>query len=233
MYRMNANDNTSLRSRALRSTAQFLVVLLVLILLPAWTLHYWQAWLYWLLFTAMSAWMTLYFLKYDPALVSRRMAAGPRAEKERSQKIIMTAASACIIALFAVPGLDHLFGWSTVPTAIVLLGDFGFLLGYFFVFIVLRENSYAAATIGTDKDQPVIATGPYAVVRHPMYSGVIIMFGATPLALGSYWGMLLIIPLIAILAWRLLDEERLLLRDLPGYADYGNKVTYRLVPGVW
>lgn len=222
-----------LRSRALQSTAQFRIALLVILFLPAWTLHYWQAWLYWVLFAALTIPVSLYFLKHDPALVERRMAAGPAAETEPAQKVIMTAASVCIVLLFAVPGLDHLFGLSAVPTAFVLMADALFVLSYIFIAIVLKENSYATATIRADQDQPVITTGPYSLVRHPMYSGALVMFGTTPLALGSYWALLLVIPLIAVLSWRLLDEERVLLRDLPGYADYRNKVAYRLVPGVW
>jgi protein-S-isoprenylcysteine O-methyltransferase Ste14 len=226
-------DDPALRRQALQATAQFLVALAVLLLLPAWTLLYWQAWLYLVVFGTASIWATLYFLKHDPALVVRRMAAGPGAEKEKSQKRIMTAASACIIALFVVPGLDHLFGWSAVPTPIVLLADIGVVLGYYIIFIVLKENSYASATIETGRDQLVVATGPYALVRHPMYSGALIMFGATPLALGSYWGLLLVIPLAGVLAWRLFDEEQFLIRKLRGYVAYRQDVRYRLIPGIW
>jgi protein-S-isoprenylcysteine O-methyltransferase Ste14 len=230
---MTANDNTSLRSRVWQACGQFLIALIVLMLLPAWTLHYWQAWLYWLLFAAVMLPMTSYFLKHDPKLVERRMVAGPGAETEKSQKLIMTAASACIVLLFVVPGLDHHFQWSAVPGAIVAVGDAGFVLGYVMIFFVLKQNSYAAATIVTGADQPVISTGAYALVRHPMYASALVMFGFTPLALGSYWSLLLIVPLAAVLAWRLIDEERILRRDLPGYAAYCGKVHYRLIPGLW
>jgi len=134
-------DDPALRRLALQATAQFLLALAVLLLLPAWTLLFWQAWLYWLIFATASIWATLYFLKHDPALVVRRMAAGPGAEKEKSQKRIMTVASACIIALFVVPGFDHLFGWSPCRRLFVLLADAAVVLGYYFVFIVLKRTA--------------------------------------------------------------------------------------------
>lgn len=222
-----------LRRRTLESSAKFIVALGVIIVLPSLSLTYWQGWLYWALFAAFTIGGSLYFLKYDPALVERRLAVGPTAETEKSQKIIMSAASVCVVLLFALPGLDHLFGWSHVPAWLVIAADIAVMLSYGLVCYVLSVNSYAAATITTGADQPVISTGPYAYVRHPMYSGALLMFGLTPLALGSYWSLLIVIPLAAVFAWRLLDEERVLKRDLPGYAAYCDKVRYRLVPGVW
>lgn len=215
------------------SSAKFIVALAVIIMLPSLSRTYWQGWLYWALFSAFTIGGSLYFLAYDPALVERRLAVGPAAETEQSQKLIMTVASVCVVLLFALPGLDHLFGWSHVPAWLVIAADIAVMLSYFLVCYVLSVNSYAAATITTGADQPVISTGPYAYVRHPMYSGALLMFGLTPLALGSYWALLLVIPLIAVFAWRLLDEERVLRRDLPGYAAYCDKVRSRLVPGVW
>jgi protein-S-isoprenylcysteine O-methyltransferase Ste14 len=222
-----------LRRRTLESSAKFIVALGVIIVLPSLSLTYWQGWLYWALFAAFTIGGSLYFLKYDPALVERRLAVGPTAETEKSQKIIMSAASVCVVLLFALPGLDHLFGWSHVPAWLVIAADIAVMLSYGLVCYVLSVNSYAAATITTGADQPVISTGPYAYVRHPMYSGALLMFGLTPLALGSYLSLLLVIPLAAVFAWRLLDEERVLKRDLPGYTAYCDKVRYRLVPGVW
>ena len=222
-----------LRRRTLESTAKFIAALAVIIMLPSLSLTYWQGWLYWALFAAFTVGGSLYFLAHDPALVERRLAVGPTAETERSQKLIMTAASVCVVLLFAMPGLDHYFGWSHVPAWLVIAADIAVMLSYLLVCYVLTVNSYAAATITTGADQPVISTGPYAWVRHPMYSGALLMFGLTPLALGSYWALLLLIPLAAVFAWRLLDEERVLRRDLPGYTAYCDKVRSRLVPGAW
>lgn len=222
-----------LRRRTLESSAKFIVALAVIIMLPSLSLTYWQGWLYWALFAAFTVGGSLYFLKHDPALVERRLAVGPAAETEQNQKVIMTAASVCVVLLFALPGIDNLFSWSHVPAWLVIAADIAVLLSYALVCYVLSVNSYAAATITTGAGQPVISTGPYAYVRHPMYSGALLMFGLTPLALGSYWSLLLVIPLIAIFAWRLLDEERVLKRDLKGYVEYCSTVRFRLVPGVW
>jgi protein-S-isoprenylcysteine O-methyltransferase Ste14 len=219
--------------RSMRSTAVFLLAMAVMLFLPAWTLRYWQAWVFLIVFSAICVAGTLYFIKHDPALIERRLSVGPGAEKEASQKIIMTAASVCIVLLYVVPGLDRHFGWSHVAPALVVLGDIGVLLGFLGIFRVFKENSYASATVEIGKEQRVIDTGPYAFVRHPMYTAALLMFAATPLALGSYWALLLIIPLTGVLAWRLSDEERFLIRNLPGYAAYRQRTRYRLIPGVW
>jgi protein-S-isoprenylcysteine O-methyltransferase Ste14 len=226
-------DTPDLIRRSMRSTAVFLVAMAVMLFLPAWTLRYWQAWLFLIVFSAICGAGTLYFIKHDPALIERRLSVGPGAEKEASQKIIMTAASVCIVLLYVVPGLDRHFGWSHVPPALVVLGDIGVLLGFLGIFRVFKENSYASATVEIGKEQRVIDTGPYAFVRHPMYTAALLMFAATPLALGSCWALLLIIPLTGVLAWRLSDEERFLIRNLPGYAAYRQRTRYRLIPWVW
>ncbi len=230
---MPAPDEPSLARRAIEANAIFAVAMAAIIILPAWDLGYWQGWLYWVLFSALSFGGTLYFLKRDPALVARRLAVGPAAEKERSQKIIMTAAAVLVVLLVAFPGFDHLMMWSSVPAVIVLLANVGVALAYVFICRVLETNSYASATIETGAGQTVISTGPYAYVRHPMYSGALIMFGFTPLALGSYWGLVFVPLLAAVLAWRLLDEERFLARNLPGYIAYQYDVRFRLLPGLW
>jgi protein-S-isoprenylcysteine O-methyltransferase Ste14 len=224
---------SDLRHPAWRANLLFLVGMWALLFPPAWTLRYWQAWVYWLIYAAMVVAGTHYFLKHDPKLVERRLAVGPGAERETTQKIIMTVALACFILSLIIPGIDHRLHWSAVPPWLVLLGNAGVVLGYAVIFIVVRENSFAAATIRVESEQPVISSGPYAIVRHPMYSGALLMLGITPLALGSYWGLLMVVPIFAALAWRLLDEERFLTRNLPGYADYCQRVRFRLIPGIW
>jgi len=219
--------------RALKGLARFQIALAMIIFLPAWSLAYWQGWLYWMLFGAACFALTLYFLRHDPSLVERRMKAGPRAESEPRQKLIMTIASAGMIALYLVSVLDHGFGWSHVPMAVSLIADVLVLLGFAGIFWTFRENAYAAATVRVERNQPVIATGPYALVRHPMYAAALPLFLATPPALGSWYGLIPAAAVVAAIVWRLLDEEQHLTRNLPGYAEYGSRVHARLIPGVW
>lgn len=205
----------------------------LLLFLPARTIHYWQAWLYLLIFTGSSLLLTLYLMRKDPALLERRMSGGPTAEKEPTQKLIMLFASIGFIALFVVPALDHRFGWSEVPTYVTLAGDILVGIGFYCIFLVYRENTFTSATIELAQDHRVISTGPYAIVRHPMYaSGSLFLLG-TPLALGSYWGLAPFAATMPFLIWRLVDEEHFLAQGLPGYTDYQKHVPYRLIPGVW
>ena len=222
-----------IRHQALRRLALFAGFMAVVLFVPAGTADYWQAWAYWLLFTGLSVVSTLYFVKHDPALVRRRMHAGARAETEKSQKLIMALTSICFLLLYLVPSFDHRWHWSSMPAWLSVAADGGVALGYAIILVVMNENSYAAATIRVDEAQPVISTGPYALVRHPMYAGAVVIFGCTPLALGSYWGLLVMLAIVPALVWRLIEEERFLTRNLPGYADYCRQVHYRLIPGVW
>jgi protein-S-isoprenylcysteine O-methyltransferase Ste14 len=222
-----------LTRRALTGLARFQIALAAMIFLPAWSLTYWQGWLYWFLFGAACTGTTLYFVRNDPALVARRMEAGPTAEREPTQKIILWFASAALIATYVVSALDHRFGWSLVAPGTSLTGDALMLIGFYGIFVTFKENSFAAATVRAESDQRVITSGPYALMRHPMYTSALIMFIGTPLALGSWWGLLPVAALAAAIVWRLLDEERYLARNLAGYADYQRSVRTRLVPGVW
>jgi protein-S-isoprenylcysteine O-methyltransferase Ste14 len=226
-------DTTDLGRRTFSGLAKFMAAMALLLFVPAWSLRFWQAWLYLLLFGGACCAATVYFLRTDPALVQRRLAAGPTAEKEPTQRRIMTLASASLVLLIVIPAFDHRWHWSAVPTWLVIVGDIGVLAGYFLVVLVLRQNSFAAATIQVESGQQLVTTGAYAVVRHPMYAAAMLMFAFTPLALGSYWGLLVLIVMVPAFIWRLLDEERFMLRHLPGYADYQARTPYRLLPLVW
>ena len=224
---------TSLDRRALASVFVLTGVLAVLILLPAGSLSYWQAWVYLAVFFLVSILITLYLIKNDPALLERRMRGGPTAEARPSQKIIMLFLSIGFIALIVVPALDHRYGWSQLPSIVSIVGNVLVVIGFYLIALVYRENTFTAATIQIAKDQKVISTGPYAIVRHPMYGSALLYLLGTPLALGSYWGVLVFLGIIPFLIWRILDEEQALAKDLPGYTEYQRRVRYRLLPMIW
>ena len=219
--------------RALRLSIYGFLAMAALLFVPAGTLDYWQAYVFMAVFVGGSAAITVYLAIKDPKLLERRMNVGPTAEKEPTQKIIMVFALLGFIALLVVPALDRRFMWSSVPPRVSVIGDLLVALGFLLVYFVIRENSYAASTIQVVEGQTVISTGPYAVVRHPMYAGVLPLLIGTPLALGSWWGLGALIFFMPALIWRLLDEERFLHKNLPGYTEYTRKVRYRLVPFVW
>ena len=223
----------TLDARAWLALAILASVMCLLLFGTAGTTQYWQAWIYVSIFVGACVLTTLYLMKKDRALLVRRMRGGPMFEKEGTQRVIMMFTSLGFIALLVVPALDHRFRWSAVPVWVVVLGDVLVATGFYLIFLVYRENTFTAAIIEVEAGQKVIATGPYAVVRHPMYaSGALYMLG-TPLALGSYWGFIALAAMTPFLLWRLLDEERILTRDLPGYAEYRQRVRYRLVPMLW
>jgi protein-S-isoprenylcysteine O-methyltransferase Ste14 len=205
-----------------------MIVLGVVLFLPAGSFQYWEAWILWSGFTVLTFFITFYFLKKSPELLSRRMQHKEKETKRKPPAIL----NLCFLC-FIIPGLDFRFHWSTVPVWVVIISNVVVFLGYIFIILVFKENSYASTVIQVEKEQQVITTGPYSIVRHPMYLGLILMFLFTPLALGSYWAIipaLLCIPMNVI---RILGEEEVLLRDLPGYKDYCLKTRYRLIPLIW
>jgi protein-S-isoprenylcysteine O-methyltransferase Ste14 len=226
-------DMENLYVRAFRSSLTGILAMAALLFLPAGTIRYWQAWVFMAVFVSASSAITVNLAIHDPALLERRMTVGPTAEKEKPQKIIISLAMIGFVALLILPAFDHRFGWSSVPPYVSLLGDTLVAIGFLFVFFVLKVNSYGASTIQVAEDQKVISTGPYAFIRHPMYAGTLLLILGTPLALGSWCGFAALIVLIPALLWRLLDEERFLRKNLPGYTQYIDKVRYRLVPYVW
>jgi protein-S-isoprenylcysteine O-methyltransferase Ste14 len=224
---------SDLNVRALRSSILGSLIMAALLLLPAGTLDYWQGWVFMAVFVGASAAITVYLAIRDPKLLERRMHVGPKAEKEKTQKIAVSFAMVGFIALLVFPALDHRFGWSAVPPYVSLAGDALIALGFLVVFLVLKENPYSASTIQVAEGQKVISTGPYALVRHPMYSGALLLIAGMPLALGSWWGLLAIVLMVPALIWRLLDEEKFLKRNLAGYTEYARKVRRRLLPFAW
>src|ERR1700730_14979496 len=226
-YEMNI-----LNIKAFGGLLLLLLVMAALLFIPAWTLDYWQAWTFLALYFASSLAITLYLMKNDPKLLEPRMSGGPTAEKETTQKIIMLFASLGFIGLIVFPALDHRFAWSHVPPYAALAGDVLVMFGWLAIFFVFNENTFTSATIELAPDQKVVSTGPYALVRHPMYAGALVMLLGIPISLCSWWGVLVIAVIMPALIWRLFDEEKFLTRNLPGYREYQNKVRYRLIPGV-
>ena len=224
---------SKLAAKTILGFANLVLILAIALFVPSWTLHFWQAWLYLCLFAASSAAITVYLWMRDPALLARRVSAGPTAEKTHTQQIIQLFASFGFLTLILVPSFDHRFLWSRVPLWLVLGGDLLVVLGFYIVFRVFRVNTFTGATIEVVASQAVISTGPYALVRHPMYFGALVMLLGTPLALGSWWGFVGLAPMVAILVVRLLDEEKLLRGHLTGYAEYTASVKHRLIPFVW
>jgi protein-S-isoprenylcysteine O-methyltransferase Ste14 len=223
-------------SNALRvtlSSLASLVVFMVLLFLPAGTLNYWQAWAFLGVFALVSLAPTIYLGRVDPATVERRMHAGPTAETRAVQKVVVAGIVLSFTGMLVVAGLDRRFGWSTVPAAISVLGDVLVAVGLGVAMLVIFQNRYAAANIIVEKDQPLVTTGLYGVVRHPMYSGSVVMMIGMPLALGSYWALLVAVAALVLLVIRIVDEEKMLSQELTGYRDYMQKVHYRLVPLAW
>ena len=222
-----------LYKKAIAQGVAGMAVFVACIFLPAGTWDYWQGWLFIAVFSASTVAFTVYLALYDRPLLERRMNAGPQHEKEGSQKIIVSLIIVGFFLFTILPPLDHRIGLSQVPAYLSLLGDILIILSFLFIFWVLKVNSFAAANISVADDQKVIETGPYGYVRHPMYAGALWLFIGMPLALGS-WLTICLVPLILpLLIWRLLDEERTLRRDLPGYNEYAGRVRRRLIPYIW
>jgi protein-S-isoprenylcysteine O-methyltransferase Ste14 len=219
--------------KAIAGATWLLLVMALMLFVPAGSIRFWQGWIYWSVFCASVVAITIYFLKHDPNLVARRTSAGPLAEPEPIQKIIQAIASALFCALLIVPGLDHRFQWSRVWFPLVLAGNVLVAISLAIVFVVFKKNSFASGVVQVEKEQRVISTGLYAYIRHPMYAGAGLLLIATPLALGSWWGIPVGLMLCAVIVVRLFDEERRLAADLSGYEEYRRKVPYRIVPKVW
>jgi protein-S-isoprenylcysteine O-methyltransferase Ste14 len=219
--------------RAVVSGLCGLVVLGFVLFYPAGTFHYWQGWVFMAAFLAATIVPSIYLGRTNPAALQRRMRAGPRAETRTVQKFIIIGAFLGVFAMVALSALDHRFGWSSVPTAVVVIGDVLVVVGLIVAMLVVVQNGYAAATVTVEADQKVVSSGLYGLVRHPMYVGNAILMLGTPLALGSYWGLVMLVPGVLVLIFRILDEERALVAELAGYRDYTQQVHYRLLPYVW
>ena len=220
----------SVTKQAVIGLAALAILLWVVLFVPAWTLNYWQAWIFWLVFVFCILIISGYFLQKDLTLIAGRLKVGAAAEQDSIQQLTQVVISVFFILLLLVPSLDHHFQLSTVPPTLSLIGDAFVGLGLLTIFLVFKENTYTSVLVEVKEGQKVISTGPYSKVRHPMYSGALLMLLFIPLALGSYWGLLAFPPIVAAIAVRIIAEEKFLANDLQGYSDYCQKVRYRLVP---
>ncbi len=220
----------------LKTIAGFLAQMLILglpLFASAGSLLFWQAWVYLGVWSAVVILITVYLATHDRRLLASRVQAGPAAEHRRSQQIIQSLASLFFIGLFVVSGLDFRFGWSHVPPVASWISDAFVAVGFYIVFRVFRENSFTSATIEVADEQKVVTTGPYRIVRHPMYFGAGLLLVFTAPALGSWVALPCSLAVMLVIVVRLLDEEKFLRKSLGGYADYAETVRYRLIPGIW
>lgn len=223
----------SLSKRALGAQARFVAALAVLIFASAGSLRYWQGWIYWLVFSGATTWLALHFLKHDPALVESRMRVGVRAEREFSQKVILGVASIASVGLVVAMGAEWRVARTPVDWRAVALGNALVIAGFAICFAVLRENRFASSIVEVKRDQTVISPGPYRFVRHPMYSGAMVIFFGSPIAAQSTWAWPFAAVLAAGVVARLIGEERYLSVHLDGYRAYCERVRWRLLPRVW
>jgi protein-S-isoprenylcysteine O-methyltransferase Ste14 len=222
-------SQSELRRTVYTRLAVACLVLPLIFFVPAGTWRYWEAWVYLAIVLVPVFFVMRYLLKHDPAFLERRMRTR---EQQTPQRWVIVVSFLWFFLAFTLPGFDRRFGWSDVPVWAVLLADLVVLLGYGVILRVFRENRYASRVVEVTEGQVVISTGPYAVLRHPMYVGVLLMYLATPVALGSWWALLPALLIVPLLVARIRNEEEVLARDLPGYTDYMQKTRYRLIPGI-
>ncbi len=225
----------SLELRVALRIVVVLTALMAIIFLSAGTWNYWQGWAFLCVFIPPPTLLFLYFMRFDRGLIERRMRGR---ETVPEQKRLILVIGLLFFGAFLLPGFDHRFGWSRrlvgdVPVWVTVVAMALTAAGFMLIFWVMRVNSFAGRTIQVDEGQKVISTGPYAWVRHPMYLGCVVFATAVPLALGSWVALPVFALQIPFYMLRLLNEEKVLRTELPGYTDYCRKMRYHLIPFVW
>lgn len=226
----SGTDQARARRKGLIRLLAAWIVLPLFFLLTGGSLSWWQAWVYCALLLVPMTFFVAWMARRDPAFFDRRF---KMKEEEPVQRRIQAWATPFFLAFLIVLGLDHRFGWSDPPRAIVVAALILSLGAYLMVLRVFLENRWAGRTVETWVDQKVVDTGPYKIVRHPMYTAAIALMLATPVALGSYWGIVGALVYIPVFVFRVRNEEEVLLRDLRGYEDYRARVRYRIIPYIW
>jgi len=230
---MKGNKTSNNRQLLIKVLIRFVLAIIILGLiffLPAGSIKFWEAWVYFGILFIPMIFVLIYLLKKDPELLERRM---KMKEKEEPQKVFIKLSLLVFFIAFIIPGFDYRFEWSKVLFIVVIIADLFIFIGYLLFFLVLKENTYASRIIEVEKGQKVISTGPYAIIRHPMYLAALMMYVLSPLALGSYWAILAVLPLPVLVIFRIKNEEKILIDKLPGYREYTQKVKYRLIPYIW
>jgi len=223
-------DRKSFRRMVISRFALAFIALGFMFFLPAWSFNYWQAWAYILILLVPMIFIVRYLYKYDPDLLKRRLR---MRERQKTQKLVQAAVWPLFLLAFVIPGFDYRLHWSNAPAGVIIVSEVVVLLSYLFIGLVFKSNRYASRIIEVEKGQKVITTGPYSIVRHPMYLGVCIFWTFSPLALGSYWAVLPALFIIPVLVVRIRGEEKELLENLEGYREYVMKTKHRLLPGIW
>ncbi|MGE5327886.1 MAG: methyltransferase family protein [Deltaproteobacteria bacterium] len=222
------NSNANFKLKAFLIPITIMLILGVVLFLPAGSFRYWEGWVFWIINLISIFFITFYFMKKDPELLSRRT---EFKEKEKTRKV--PAIFNLYLLGYIIPGLDFRYHWSTVPTALIIAANGICFLGFILIILVFMKNTYASTIIQVEKEQKVITTGPYTIVRHPMYMGMLLMLLFTPLALGSYWAIIPFLLSIPMNIIRIKGEEEILTKEVQGYKDYCIKTKYRLIPFIW
>ena len=229
------NTDKTLKSVVVQGILTFLIgaiVVGILLSFIAGAFDYWNAWVFAVLFNLGTASQGVYLFIKDPELLERRKVVAP-ADESTTERIFIIFALFCIFGLIVFGAIDHRFGLSEMSLPTTLIGDGLIILSFIIYYFVFMENSFAASSIRTFEDQRVISSGPYAIIRHPKYFGDLLLIVGIPLALGTWWGLLILAIFIPSMAWRILDEEKLLKKNLPGYSEYMEKVHHRFLPYIW
>lgn len=226
----SAKKLTSVTVKAVAGMIISIIFIAAVLFLPAGSLSFWEAWFYCGIVFIPMFFVMIYFLIKDPAFIERRL---NFKEKEKEQKLIIKIGNILFLSGFLIPGFDYRYNWSEVnQTTVLIFGAFA-LIGYIIVIITFMANSYASRVVEVVDGQKIITTGIYSIIRHPMYLGVLIMYLSTPFVLGSLWSLIPFSLIIPILILRILNEEKVLKSELPGYTEYCSRTRKRLIPYLW